>query len=288
MESKEVVDIFPIFQHIIKLKRFPNEGSPQSEPAQRLYYALLNIRCTFSLTYDLNDRSQTRYDSSNKSHERKLYDLYAALLPSEPQPAARISDDWKRLGFQGQNPATDFRGMGVLALDHLLHFGKRYPDCARRTLKHSSDPEMWYTWACVGINITSFLLQLLQSRMLQLYLYSALEMQPRSYWKADWLKFLQNANLLDESVSLNSQSQSHQQLTNLREAFADFYCFVFARFDRYWTNCFKSSAPNQLPPILRFPRIFADFKESIETELVTGQLTVDRVSMYMTNITLEQ
>jgi hypothetical protein len=32
----------------------------------------------------------------------------------------RISDHWAELGFQGKDPATDFRGMGVLGLDQLL------------------------------------------------------------------------------------------------------------------------------------------------------------------------
>ena len=33
---------------------------------------------------------------------------------------SRISGQWGELGFQGNDPATDFRGMGVLGLDQLL------------------------------------------------------------------------------------------------------------------------------------------------------------------------
>ena len=35
----------------------------------------------------------------------------------------RISKQWQELGFQGDNPATDFRGMGLLGLQCLV-----YPD----------------------------------------------------------------------------------------------------------------------------------------------------------------
>lgn len=36
-------------------------------------------------------------------------------MPSVPLEA-RITKDWQRIGFQGTDPATDFRGMGMLGL----------------------------------------------------------------------------------------------------------------------------------------------------------------------------
>lgn len=33
----------------------------------------------------------------------------------------RISKQWQEIGFQGNNPATDFRGMGMLGLRCLLY-----------------------------------------------------------------------------------------------------------------------------------------------------------------------
>ena len=32
---------------------------------------------------------------------------------------SRISDSWKDIGFQGDDPSTDFRGMGFLGLLNL-------------------------------------------------------------------------------------------------------------------------------------------------------------------------
>jgi hypothetical protein len=32
---------------------------------------------------------------------------------------SRYSEQWKEIGFQGKNPATDFRGMGILGLQNL-------------------------------------------------------------------------------------------------------------------------------------------------------------------------
>jgi hypothetical protein len=36
-----------------------------------------------------------------------------------------------QLGFQGKDPCTDFRGMGLLGLDVLVYLGELYPKVAR-------------------------------------------------------------------------------------------------------------------------------------------------------------
>jgi len=38
----------------------------------------------------------------------------------EGQLTSRVSDQWTDLGFQGHDPATDFRGMGLLGLQQLM------------------------------------------------------------------------------------------------------------------------------------------------------------------------
>ena len=47
--------------------------------------------------------------------------LYAATGLSEPLEGL-VSEAWKLLGFQGTDPSTDFRGMGLVGLQHLLYF----------------------------------------------------------------------------------------------------------------------------------------------------------------------
>ena len=37
------------------------------------------------------------------------------MMPSE-KLTSRVSPQWKELGFQGNDPATDFRGMGIFGL----------------------------------------------------------------------------------------------------------------------------------------------------------------------------
>ena len=48
-------------------------------------------------------------------------------MPSE-KLTSRVSPQWKELGFQGIDPATDFRGMGVFGLMCLQYPSNRSHD----------------------------------------------------------------------------------------------------------------------------------------------------------------
>jgi len=61
-------------------------------------------------------------------------------------------------GFQGTNPATDFRGMGLLGLLNLIYFASTYTGKARAMILREKE----YPWAASGINITNMLLNLLK------------------------------------------------------------------------------------------------------------------------------
>ena len=84
-----------------------------------------------------------------------------ALGPSEAScelPSAK----WLQLGFQGDDPATDFRGMGVLGLQNLVYFGEHYPEVFQRLV--SKQRKRDYPLACAGINVTAMLVDLLRLR----------------------------------------------------------------------------------------------------------------------------
>jgi hypothetical protein len=51
-----------------------------------------------------------------------------------------ISKQWSEIGFQGDDPSTDFRGMGLLGLENLLFFSTHYNESARHLLQHSLHP----------------------------------------------------------------------------------------------------------------------------------------------------
>ena len=56
---------------------------------------------------------------------------------------ARVSKEWQEVGFQGNNPATDFRGMGMLGLQCLVYFSEQHQNKARTIFLHSRHPQYW-------------------------------------------------------------------------------------------------------------------------------------------------
>ena len=52
----------------------------------------------------------------NSEHNKKLRELFI-LFTGEKEFPGQSSKEWKRLGFQGKDPVTDFRGMGEHGLD---------------------------------------------------------------------------------------------------------------------------------------------------------------------------
>jgi hypothetical protein len=67
------------------------------------------------------------YDSKNNDHEGQLLQLWKLSFPDK-QLEARVSAQWKTLGFQGTDPMTDFRGAGIFGLNNLLYFAETYPN----------------------------------------------------------------------------------------------------------------------------------------------------------------
>ena len=72
---------------------------------------------------------------------------------------------WKDLGFQRDDPISDFRGTGMLGLANLVYFAEQYPSIflsMARDQQQSS--EMEYPFATASINITHLMVNLLGLR----------------------------------------------------------------------------------------------------------------------------
>lgn len=82
-----------------------------------------------------------------------------------------ISTDWVEVGFQGEDPSTDFRGTGRLGYVNLLYLVNVYTEKARRMLAIARDVKTEFFFACAAINVTFHLKKLLKSRQdLRLFL----------------------------------------------------------------------------------------------------------------------
>lgn len=99
----------------------------------------------------------------NKDHEKDLFAMWKVLRPDDPLPQQK-DKNWGKLGFQGKDPVTDFRGMGVLAVQMFLYLGRVKPQLAKYIFLRHRQEDQFYPLACSCINLLSLCLDLLNYR----------------------------------------------------------------------------------------------------------------------------
>ncbi|KAG9491370.1 hypothetical protein GDO78_000071 [Eleutherodactylus coqui] len=150
-------------EDILTLKKVNVDTNPQL--AVSLQACLLQIVGYRNLTVEVEKLRREAYDSDNPQHEEMLLTLWKMLKPGVPLEA-RVSKQWCEIGFQGDDPKTDFRGMGLLGLYNLAKISKMEWEMKK------FDKAIGYSFAIVGINITDLAYNLLISGALKTHLYN--------------------------------------------------------------------------------------------------------------------
>jgi len=140
-------------------------NKPQRILLDRYYNRVLEVEWLASYSSIL---AAEYYDAA--IHAPLLKNVYEQLTQTEPPTIP--SKDWSLIGFQGQDPATDLRSMGLLACSMLIFFSTTYPVAARRCLLLSRHPHHEFPFACTAINVGHFTLELLKSHELNSYLFA--------------------------------------------------------------------------------------------------------------------
>lgn len=73
---------------------------------------------------------ETPYDEKNLVHEQFLQRIWYSVYPNEPLQGIR-SEQWVNIGFQGSNPATDFRAIGTAGLYTMLNVCQTHSESIR-------------------------------------------------------------------------------------------------------------------------------------------------------------
>ena len=97
------------------------------------------------------------------SHESQLQELWSLYQPLIEYPGQK-HNLWKTIGFQGDNPMTDFRGLGSLSIKCLIYMGKTRPGLTKRLILNQRE----YPLCCAAINILNMLCNLLGMTSTQL------------------------------------------------------------------------------------------------------------------------
>ncbi|XP_078602842.1 ELMO domain-containing protein 2-like [Branchiostoma floridae x Branchiostoma japonicum] len=162
-------DVDQTVQGIIQIKGISQEKDPQFAPSLR--GCLVQIRGYQELIHEVEGVRAEAYSSDNQEHENMLLQLWDHLMP-DTSLESRITKQWGDIGFQGDDPRTDFRGMGMLGLHNLFFFADQQSELARQVLQHSHHPQYGYSFAIVGINITSLAYSLLVRGKLRTHFYN--------------------------------------------------------------------------------------------------------------------
>uniref|UniRef100_A0A8R1Y7S5 ELMO domain-containing protein n=1 Tax=Pristionchus pacificus TaxID=54126 RepID=A0A8R1Y7S5_PRIPA len=114
----------------------------------------------------------TPFSEASIEHWHLLCDFYrkaaaaATNTPGLSPPCPRTGSHWQTVGFQGTDPSTDLRGVGILGLLQLHYLVTEWglPDDQLTTiLQLSQDPQQNFPFAVVGLNFTSLIVTKLRS-----------------------------------------------------------------------------------------------------------------------------
>lgn len=135
-----------------KLWRVLKNMKPQVPPNAHLLTAIK----------ELKEQAAESYSSSPKN-EAMLQQLWTLLKPNTLL-TGRVTRQWGQIGFQGTDPATDFRSMGVLGLKTILYFSQNHTDNARflvESMEQTAQLSGAYPFAIACINIANDLIAFL-------------------------------------------------------------------------------------------------------------------------------
>ncbi|CDW83321.1 elmo domain-containing protein a [Stylonychia lemnae] len=82
--------------------------------------------------YELKTVKVIKYDLESTNHEAQLLQLanvlFSEMIVRDSQLNNLKGSQWREFGFQSDNPRTDFRGAGILAVENLRYFAQRYDE----------------------------------------------------------------------------------------------------------------------------------------------------------------
>ncbi|XP_059172505.1 ELMO domain-containing protein 2-like isoform X2 [Physella acuta] len=167
--SETNFDVSEAVKKIFEVKKLVPGVHSQFEATMQHF--LHRIHAYNKIIAEAEELRKQKYLSENPSHEKKLRQLWDAFNVGVELPSITGSH-WTDMGFQGHDPGTDFRGMGLLGLEQLLYFGQNYPNEAQKVLSQSHHPQFGFSFAIVGINITEMGYTLLAQRKLRPHFYA--------------------------------------------------------------------------------------------------------------------
>lgn len=165
----EKMKVKSALETVLRVKRiYPDDNQ---DFIQIFVKFLLKIISYNNLRTFANETRSISYDETNEEHEKMLYRLWG-LIKADDSIDKRYSSRWGEIGFQGNNPATDFRGLGILSLQNMIYLFENWPEKGLKIYGQSQHPKFGFSFAITGINMTGIVYDLLRSGKMKGHLYN--------------------------------------------------------------------------------------------------------------------
>mmetsp|Transcript_53538 Transcript_53538/g.61367 ORF Transcript_53538/g.61367 Transcript_53538/m.61367 type:complete len:329 (-) Transcript_53538:140-1126(-) len=185
-------------------------------------------------------RKKTKYDSENQEHEKMLMNLWDLVGYGELE--GRLSQSWVKIGFQGEDPATDFRGGGILSLENLIYFAQKHKTTCHKVRDSAQLSKVWYCFAITGINITGWVWEIMKEGILD--------------------------RVFIHKIGENSKFSEEEFRTFCDEL----YCLIFVQFDIEW----KKYNPKS---VMEFGLVQNEYLPRAKTEFAKLDLSAKNILM---------
>ncbi|CAG9325342.1 unnamed protein product [Blepharisma stoltei] len=161
--------VYPNIQKWILILMASSDELLDKEEEVSYFYENCCEKCCGASRFAINDeelhalnvlrrRARVKYNRANSLHSETLKQLWMVTFPGQEMLEDLISDQWKSIGFQGKDPATDFRGAGLFGLTQLYYMASHYPQEYKNILDNSHD----YSFAISALNVTHFYMYFFQ------------------------------------------------------------------------------------------------------------------------------
>jgi hypothetical protein len=128
-------------------------------------------RCLYKMTRKLDNQlcqerlyifalANEKLSFENTFYSKMITSVYKLL--TNQQDCQCYGKHWANIGFQGNNPKTDLRGVGMFGILQLLAFCERYTFYARDILEYSCTKEYGFPMASLMLNFSMFTLEALR------------------------------------------------------------------------------------------------------------------------------
>jgi len=211
-------DTDEMVSNIVQAKKWGKDAHPIL--IANISHCLHSLRVVSLIHSKIMELSQTQFDKKNDDHVELLNRFWKNMKPNTTRTGGLVTDEWSEVGFQGKDPSSDFRGMGLLGLIQLTYFSTHRTDAAIEILRESNHERRFFPFAATGINMTNFVMELLSETRCHKMLFDHLELN----------------SLSDLSTASYGPETSNDTINGGCEVIHSLFCKVYEDFVDLWVK----------------------------------------------------